>query len=229
MRMAERLRCFGPCIRKIDCRNASIDRANPWRLITNLPTDLSADLHLGGGAGRTFQGRGRVLGRSQPAISLQIRRLEELIRAPLLIARGPVDPADTGGRGPAKLCARNGADQRRGCALFPPLGHERRAADRAAHRLCRGVPANTLTGFLRSHPDVDLEIHCDLSRELLQQLRSDESGYHRGHDADVQRMPYLSRAWVEQPIWVAADSQADRATARCPLARIWKAATTGPA
>lgn len=64
---------------------------------------------------------------------------------------------------------------------------------------------NTLTTFLHHHPDVDLEIHCDLSRELHQLLRSD--------DLDIivatmptARMPYLSRAWIEQPIWAAAEN-----------------------
>ena len=56
-------------------------------LITNLPTDLLrtfiAVVELGG-----HSKAGAVLGRSQPAISLQIRRLEELVRAPLLMHEG---------------------------------------------------------------------------------------------------------------------------------------------
>lgn len=55
--------------------------------ITNLPTDLLrsfiAVVELGG-----HSRAGAALGRSQPAISLQIRRLEELVRAPLLTQEG---------------------------------------------------------------------------------------------------------------------------------------------
>ena len=52
-------------------------------LLTNLPTDLLRTfitvVELGG-----HSKAGAMLGRSQPAISLQIRRLEELVRTPLL-------------------------------------------------------------------------------------------------------------------------------------------------
>ena len=63
---------------------------------------------------------------------------------------------------------------------------------------------SALTEFIRAHAEVELEIHCDLSRELHQHLRAD--------DLDIivammpaGRMPYLSRAWVEQPIWAASE------------------------
>ena len=53
-------------------------------LITNLPTDLLRTfitvVELGG-----HSKAGAVLGRSQPAISVQIRRLEEIVRSQLRI------------------------------------------------------------------------------------------------------------------------------------------------
>lgn len=173
-------------------------------LLTNLPTDLLrtfiAVVELGG-----HSKAGAVLGRSQPAISLQIRRLEDLVRAPLLTQEGRVIHPTPAGE-----------------ALLSYAREMVRINDEAVRYFHRsdmtgvlriGLPTdyavaflqNTLTTFLRSHPDVDLEIHCDLSRELHQLLRSD--------DLDIivatmptARMPYLSRAWVEQPIWAAADS-----------------------
>ena len=55
--------------------------------ITNLPTDLLrtfiAVVELGG-----HSKAGALLGRSQPAVSLQIQRLEDLVRAPLLMQEG---------------------------------------------------------------------------------------------------------------------------------------------
>lgn len=172
-------------------------------LLTNLPTDLLRTfisvVELGG-----HSKAGAVLGRSQPAISLQIRRLEELVRAPLLAQEGRVINPTPAGE-----------------ALLSYAREMVRINDEAVRYFHRsdmtgvlriGLPTdyavaflqNTLTTFLRHHPDVDLEIHCDLSRELHQLLRSD--------DLDIivatmptARMPYLSRAWVEQPIWAAAD------------------------
>lgn len=175
-------------------------------LLTNLPTDLLrtfiAVVELGG-----HSKAGAVLGRSQPAISLQIRRLEDLVRAPLLAQEGrAIHPTPAGE------------------ALLSYAREMVRINDEAVRYFHRsdmtgvlriGLPTdyavaflqNTLTTFLRNHPDVDLEIHCDLSRELHQLLRSD--------DLDIivatmptTRMPYLSRAWVEQPIWAAAESLA---------------------
>lgn len=173
-------------------------------LLTNLPTDLLrtfiAVVELGG-----HSKAGAVLGRSQPAISLQIRRLEELVRTPLLTQEGRAILTTPAGE-----------------ALLSYAREMVRINDEAVRYFHRsdmngvlriGLPTdyavaflqNTLTGFLRSHPDVDLEIHCDLSRELHQHLRSD--------DLDIivammptGRMPYLSRAWVEQPVWAASET-----------------------
>jgi DNA-binding transcriptional LysR family regulator len=173
-------------------------------LLTNLPTDLLrtfiAVVELGG-----HSKAGAVLGRSQPAISLQIRRLEELVRTPLLTQEGRAILTTPAGE-----------------ALLSYAREMVRINDEAVRYFHRsdmngvlriGLPTdyavaflqNTLTGFLRKHPDVDLEIHCDLSRELHQHLRSD--------DLDIivammptGRMPYLSRAWVEQPVWAASDA-----------------------
>jgi DNA-binding transcriptional LysR family regulator len=175
-------------------------------LLTNLPTDLLrtfiAVVELGG-----HSKAGAVLGRSQPAISLQIRRLEELVRTPLLTQEGRAILPTPAGE-----------------ALLSYAREMVRINDEAVRYFHRsdiagvlriGLPTdyavaflqNTLTNFLHHHPEVDLEIHCDLSRELHQHLRSD--------DLDIivatmpsARMPYLSRAWTEQPIWAAADATA---------------------
>lgn len=172
-------------------------------LLTNLPTDLLrtfiAVVELGG-----HSKAGAVLGRSQPAISLQIRRLEELVRTPLLAQEGRAIHTTPAGE-----------------ALLSYAREMVRINDEAVRYFHRadvqgvlriGLPTdyavaflqNTLTTFLRQNPDVDLEIHCDLSRELHQHLRSD--------DLDIivatmpsARMPYLSRAWVEQPVWAASE------------------------
>lgn len=183
--------------------------------VTNLPTDLLrtfiAVVELGG-----HSRAGAALGRSQPAISLQIRRLEELVRAPLLAHEGrTIQPTPAG------------------AALLSYAREMVRINDEAVsyfHRsdktgvLRIGLPTDyaaaflqgTLTRYMRSHPNTGLEVHCDLSRELHQHMRAD--------DLDIivavmpaARMPYLSRTWVEQPIWAAAEDLRLPAHAPVPL------------
>ncbi len=183
--------------------------------LTNLPTDLLrtfiAVVELGG-----HSKAGALLGRSQPAISLQIRRLEELIRAPLLSQEGrTIQPTSAGE------------------ALLSYAREMIRINDEAVsyfHRsdktgvLRIGLPTDyavaflqrAITRFSQENPDVELEVNCDLSRELHQHLRAD--------DLDVivavmpnTRMPYLSRAWGEQPIWAAAEGFRNLAHRPVPL------------
>lgn len=172
-------------------------------LITNLPTDLLrtfiAVVELGG-----HSKAGALLGRSQPAISLQIRRLEELVRAPLLSQEGRAIQPTAAGQ-----------------SLLSYAREMIRINDEAIvyfHRsdktgvLRIGLPTdyavaflqNAITGFIQRHAEVELEIHCDLSRELHKQLAADDLDIIVGM-MHAARMPYLSRAWVEQPIWAAAE------------------------
>ena len=181
----------------------------------NLPTDLLrtfiAVVELGG-----HSKAGAHLGRSQPAISLQIRRLEELVRAPLLSQEGrSIQPTSAGE------------------ALLSYAREMIRINDEAVsyfHRsdktgvLRIGLPTDYAVAFLQrsitrfslDHPDVELEVHCDLSRELHQHLRADDLDIIIAVMPNAQ-MPYLSRAWVEQPLWAAADSYRDVAHRAVPL------------
>lgn len=170
---------------------------------TNLPTDLLrtfiAVVELGG-----HSKAGALLGRSQPAISLQVRRLEELVRAQLLSQEGrTIQPTPAGEAllSYAREMVRINDEA---------VGYFHRTDTRGVLRI--GLPTdyavaflqNTLTRFLQQNPDVELEIRCDLSRELHKHLRAE--------DLDIivatmptPRMPYLSRAWIEQPIWCGAE------------------------
>lgn len=184
-------------------------------VLVNLPTDLLRTfitvVELGG-----HSKAGAALGRSQPAISLQIGRLEELVKAQLLTQEGrAIHPTPAGE------------------ALLSYARDMVRTNDEAVnyfHRTDRsgvlriGLPTDyavaflqgTLTRFIQENPSVDLEIHCDLSRELHKMLRAEELDM---IVATMQspRMPYLSRSWVEQPIWAAAQSWAPDAARPVPL------------
>lgn len=184
--------------------------------ITNLQTDLLRTfvsvVELGG-----HSKAGAMLGRSQPAISLQISRLEELVGAALLIKKGRAIQPTADGEvllAYAREVVRINDEA---------MSHFRRSVMTGMLRI--GLPSdyavaflqNALTDFTRSHPEVNLEIHCDLSREILRQLSADEL------DIIVAmmpspRMPYLSRSWVEHPIWVAAESFAIDPDRPVPLA-----------
>lgn len=173
-------------------------------VVTNLPTDLLRTfitvVELGG-----HSKAGAVLGRSQPAISLQIRRLEELVRTPLLVQEGrtiKTTPAAEALLSYAREMVRINDEA---------INYFHRSFKSGVLRI--GLPTDyavaflqsTITGFIRGHCDVELEIHCDLSRELHQHLRSDDLDIIVAMMPDT-RMPYLSRVWVEQPIWTASQS-----------------------
>lgn len=170
--------------------------------ITNLQTDLLRTfvsvVELGG-----HSKAGEALGRSQPAISLQMRRLEELIGASLLTRDG-----------------RKILPTREGEAL---LGFARdivRINDEAVHYFHKGslssalrigVPTDyamaalqtALMAFTRANPEVEIEMHCNLSCKLHEQLAANELDIIVAMMPSL-RMPYLSRSWVEQPVWAAA-------------------------
>ncbi len=171
---------------------------------TNLQTDLLRTfvsvVELGG-----HSKAGAMLGRSQPAISLQIGRLEELVGAALLIKKGRTIQPTADGEvllAYAREVVRINDEA---------MSYFRRSVMTGVLRI--GLPSdyavaflqNALTDFTRNHPEVNLEIHCDLSREILRQLSADELDIIVAM-MPTARMPYLSRSWIEHPIWVAADS-----------------------
>lgn len=172
--------------------------------ITNLQTDLLRTfvlvVELGG-----HSKAGAMLGRSQPAISLQLGRLEELVGAPLLVKSGRsiLPTAD----GEVLLAYAREVVRINDEAMSYFRRHEMTGVLRI------GLPSDyavaflqeILTDFTHNQPEVNLEVHCDMSREILRQLSADEL------DIIVammpsQSMPYLSRSWIEQPIWAAAES-----------------------
>jgi DNA-binding transcriptional LysR family regulator len=116
---------------------------------------------------RGFTQAGQVLGKTQPAVSLQIKRLEELIEAQLFLRGGPqLELTVTGER---------------------MLGYARQILslnDEALAELARptisgrircGIPSEFATillprllgRFVQSYPAVALDIKCDLSANLL--------------------------------------------------------------
>lgn len=175
----------------------------------NLPTDVLrtflAVIDLG-----SFTKAGRLLGRTQPAISLQIRRLEELVGLPLM---------DTSGRSIA--LTHDGEILARSARQLLVMNDEivaRLQKRESEGKLNVGLPTdyavaffqNLLARFCREHPEVQLSIHCDVSQRLLPMFASGDLDIAIAM-YDNRPAPGLIYTWVERPIWAAgSDSDADR-------------------
>ena len=62
-----------------------------------------------------------------------------------------------------------------------------------------------ITEYTRQHPEISLELHCGWSAEILQRLHGDELDIVVAM-ANNEHTQYLSRSWIERPIWAAAES-----------------------
>jgi DNA-binding transcriptional LysR family regulator len=152
----------------------------------------------------SFNRAAALLGRSQPAVSLQIRRLEEQLRGPLF---------DRGARGVSLTTE--------GAALLPQARRLLRLNDEIIATLGEGdlegevrfgapedIATTLLPGilgaFARSHPRIKLAVTCDYTANLLDQMS-------RGllDLALIKREPVGPdlgvRVWGEPLVWVALD------------------------
>jgi DNA-binding transcriptional LysR family regulator len=150
-----------------------------------------------------FTQAGDLLGRSQPAISLQIKRLEGLVGQTLLIRSGPNLELTQVGQTLFDYA-------RRILALNDEaLGKLDSAAISGKIRL--GIPSEFATTllpkivsrFVRTHPNVTLEVNCDLSKNLLSR-----SGK-RKHDLilalhDNPREAGHNRVRTDELVWVTS-------------------------
>lgn len=172
------------------------------RKFTNLQTDLLrtfvtvVDL-------RNYTETGNILGRTQPAISLQIKRLEEVVGAKLLKHEGKQVELTPDGQ--------------------TLLGYARemlRLNDRAVANLQQaaflgtlriGLPVDysieyfqsVIAKFSHENPAVLLDIRCYRSRELLAALHVDDLDMTIAI-TDEMPAPHVSIYWSERPVWVCA-------------------------
>ncbi len=177
--------------------------------VTNLPTDVLrtflAVIDLG-----SFTKAGQLLSRTQPAISLQIRRLEKLVGLPLM---------DTSGRTIA--LTRDGESLCRYARQLLVMNDEivARLQKRESEGSLRvGLPTDyavaffqkSLAHFSRQHPEVQLSIYCEVSERLLPMFADNELDIVIAM-YDDRPVPGLIYSWVERPIWAAGpDSDAER-------------------
>lgn len=169
----------------------------------NVPTDLLRSFVTVVDLG-SFTRAAEALGRTQPAVSLQIRRLEELLRAQLINTEGrQIRLTDAGmALGPyARQMLRLNDDI---------VAHY--ANESLSGWIRVGVPtdfSNTfllgaITRFAASHPDVKIEMESHLSRDLRHQLATDKL------DLVVAITPTEDEAFLVNsatitPVWAVAD------------------------
>ncbi|QRM35905.1 LysR substrate-binding domain-containing protein [Microvirga sp. VF16] len=183
---------------------------------TNLPIDILRTfvtvVELG-----SFTKAGQALGRTQPAITLQMQKLQDLVGCVLVQVTG-----------------RDIAPTESGDVLLRFARQILRLNDEAAAVLQRrqsdgilrvGLPTDyamaflqrALTNFVKKHQDVQLEVVCDLSQELLARLEADEADIVVAMHG-TQPGPGLAFSWAERPIWVAASGGDVHAQTPVPIA-----------
>jgi DNA-binding transcriptional LysR family regulator len=153
----------------------------------------------------SFTRTAALLGRTQPAVSLQIRRLEDQLRSPLI---------DRGGKGIGLTTE--------GAALLPQARRLLRLNDEILSTLGDGdlegevrlgAPEDIATmhlpgilgAFARSHPRIKLSVTCDYTANLLDQMSRGMLDL-----ALIKREPVGPelgvRVWSESLVWVALDA-----------------------
>lgn len=151
----------------------------------------------------SFTRAAEILGRTQPAISLQIKRLEEVVGCDLIERKGKEISLTE--RGEAL------AVHARQILRLNDLAMAQFERPDPSAKLRVGLPVdyavNTLqsclTEVVRQYSEVQIEIRCDLSKHLLSALRSNELDIAVAlFDGDDQQ--FLFRNWKEQPSWVGA-------------------------
>jgi DNA-binding transcriptional LysR family regulator len=153
----------------------------------------------------SFTRAAALLGRTQPAVSLQIRRLEDQLRSPLLDRKGKGVGLTT-----------------EGAALLPQARRLLRLNDEIVSTLGDGdlegevrfgAPEDIATmhlpgilgAFARSHPRIKLSVTCDYTANLLDQMSRGMLDL-----ALIKREPVGPelgvRVWREPLVWVALDA-----------------------
>ncbi len=164
----------------------------------------------------SFTRAAEILGRTQPAVSLQVKRLEEVVGYALIERKGKQISLTERGEALA-------AHARQILRLNDLAVAQFERPDPSA-KLRVGLPVdyavNTLqaclTEVVHRFTETQIEIHCDLSKQLLSALRNNELDIAVAlFDGDDQQ--FLFRNWKEQPIWVGAKDFEIPAGAEIPL------------
>ncbi len=183
--------------------------------IINLPTDLLRTFVTVIEV-RNYTRAAELLSRSQPAISLQIKRLEELLGYKLILQSGRSMVVSERGEALAMHARQILQLNDQALGLF-----ESHAADET---LRVGLPLDyavrlfqrKLTSLCTEQGAMDVRIRCDLSSHLLESLLRDEIdmvvALFQGSDQQ-----FLVRSWRENPFWVGPMGRLPEPDCNVPL------------
>lgn len=193
-----------PAIQFIDVIKVIRDVNEMAQRVVNLDVDLVRAFVTVVETGN-FTRAAALLGRTQPAVSLQIRRLEDQLRSPLVDRKGKGVGLTT-----------------EGAALLPQARRLLRLNDEIVSTLGDGdlegevrfgAPEDIATmhlpgilgAFARSHPRIKLSVTCDYTANLLDQMSRGTLDL-----ALIKREPVGPelgvRVWREPLVWVALDA-----------------------
>jgi len=167
----------------------------------NLPSDLLRTFVAVADTGG-ITSASDVVGRSQPAVSLQIKRLEALVGGALLVRTGrTLHPTEDG---------RVLLQYARQILALNDAAVARLTRPKLAGCVRLGVPNEFASSFLpevlgkfaHSHPDVALEVSCDLSTNLVARMERDELDLVFALHRDRASAP-AGNSWTEHLSWVA--------------------------
>jgi DNA-binding transcriptional LysR family regulator len=169
----------------------------------NLPTDLLRTFVTVIEV-ESFTRAAELLGRTQPAVSLQIQRLEQLVGQTLILREGKETLLTERGE---SLVAH--ARQILRLNDLAVAGFDRHNTETT---LRIGLPVDyavtllqaNITTLIKENPQLTIEIRCDLSKNLIASLRKNEIDIAVAlFDGDDQQ--FLFRHWLENPTWVGAE------------------------
>ncbi|MCF8483663.1 MAG: LysR family transcriptional regulator [Rhodobacteraceae bacterium] len=186
-------------------------------MLTNVPTDLLRTFVTVVDLG-SFTRAAEALGRTQPAISLQIKRLEDLLRTKLINADGrQVRLTDAGmSLGPyARQMLRLNDDI---VAYF--------TNDSLSGWIRVGLPTDfsnsyllgAITRFAASHPEVRIEVESQLSSNLRTELAADRIDLMVGI-VPTKDAPFLVNMASITPLWAVAETFVWPPRSELPLVR----------
>ena len=162
-----------------------------------------------------FTQAGQMLGRTQPAISMQIKKLEEMVGAPVFVRGGPQPDLTPTGERMLDYAHRILTLNDEAMAEF--------AGPTISGRIRFGIPSEFATillprvlgRFSHSYPAVTLEIHCDLSMNLLaDQAHPYDLVLALRNEPDPQDESFISS---DELVWVTSTNHDTHRQATLPL------------
>ncbi|MCS4505323.1 HTH-type transcriptional regulator GltR [wastewater metagenome] len=180
-----------------------------------IPTELLRSFVLVAEA-EGFTRAGERLGRSQPAVSLQMKRLEELTGQSLLVRDGRRLRLTPAGETLLDYAQRILALNREAMG--------RLATPELAGTVRLGVPNEFASSFLpeilgkfaKAHPNVTLEVTCDLSNRLLARREREELDLVFALHADAEDVA-SGAGWTEELVWVTSPRHDSHVRTPVPL------------